>query len=69
MSVLTTRNLGTVDRSLRAILGAAGLLLAFVGPASPWGYLGIVLLATAAIGFCPLYAVFGISTRARQAAS
>jgi len=36
--------------------------LAFVGPKTPWAYVGIVPLATGVIGMCPLYALFGIST-------
>ena len=38
------------------------LSLAFVGPKTPWAYLGIVPLLTGAIGFCPLYAILGINT-------
>ena len=38
------------------------LSLAFVGPATPWGYLGIVPLLTGIIGWCPPYALFGVST-------
>ena len=55
-------NMGSVDRALRAIVGLIVLSLAFVGPQSPWGYLGLIPLATAALGFCPLYSIFGIST-------
>lgn len=57
------KNVGSVDRALRAIFGLGVLSLAFFGPQSPWGYLGLIPLATAAIGFCPLYAIFGTSTR------
>ncbi len=56
------RNEGTVDRALRIILGLILLSLVFVGPATPWGLIGIVPLATGLAGFCPLYALFGIRT-------
>jgi hypothetical protein len=55
-------NEGTADRALRVVLGVAILSLAFVGPRTPWGYLGFVPLLTGVFGFCPLYTVFGYST-------
>lgn len=57
-----TRNEGTIDRALRIIVGIVLLALVFVGPQTPWGWIGIVPLATGLIGWCPLYRVFGIST-------
>jgi hypothetical protein len=55
-------NAGSVDRTFRIVLGLALLTLAVVGPQTPWGYLGLVPLATGLFGFCPFYAVMGIST-------
>lgn len=55
-------NESTIDRALRVILGIGILSLAFVGPHTMWGYLGLVPLITGAMGSCPLYAVFGFST-------
>ena len=55
-------NVGTADRGLRAIIGLAVLLLYILPPHSLWGLLGIIPLATAAFGTCPLYSVLGIST-------
>jgi len=55
-------NEGALDRILRVVVGAGLLSLVFIGPQTPWGYLGIVPLATGLIGFCPLYAVLGINT-------
>ena len=63
-SRLLPQNIGTADRVLRVVLGLVLLSLAFVGPQSAWGYLGLIPLATALIGSCPLYAAFGLSTRA-----
>ena len=66
MSAWNHLNVGATDRALRAALGALALALVFTGPRSPWGYVGFALLITAAVGFCPLYAVLGLSTRARR---
>ena len=55
-------NEGPSDRIGRIVVGIGILSLAFVGPKTPWAYVGIVPLATGVIGMCPLYALFGIST-------
>jgi hypothetical protein len=60
-------NEGTVDRIIRAVVGVAALLGAFVMGAGSVAFVllvvvGAVLLVTAAVGFCPLYRVFGINT-------
>lgn len=49
-----------IDRAVRVVLGL--LALVFVGPQTPWGYLGIVPLVTALAGFCPAYSLLGIRT-------
>jgi hypothetical protein len=56
------KNVGSVERAIRTITGIAILSLAFVGPQSPWAYLGIIPLATGLMGWCPAYALLGIST-------
>jgi Protein of unknown function (DUF2892) len=55
-------NEGALDRIIRVIAGLAIISLVFVGPQSPWGWLGLVPLATGLVGFCPAYAVFGVNT-------
>ncbi len=55
-------NEGSLDRAIRALVGIALITLVFVGPKTPWGWLGIIPLATAALGWCPLYAILGINT-------
>jgi membrane protein YdbS with pleckstrin-like domain len=72
METLMT-NVGNVDRVLRFLIGVV-LLLAVFAPQlgglfdgwGPWKYVvaavGAVLLATAAIGICPAYSVFGLRT-------
>jgi len=56
------KNVGSIERAVRVLLGLAVISMAFVGPMSPWAYLGIIPLATGLIGWCPPYALFGIST-------
>ena len=55
-------NEGTADRVIRVIAGLGLLSLAFMGPQTPWGYIGVVPLATGLLGNCPLYSILGIST-------
>ncbi|AWJ84373.1 hypothetical protein TSH58p_13040 [Azospirillum sp. TSH58] len=53
-------NVGTIDRALRAIVGLVLIALVFVGPQTPWGWIGLVPLLTAVAGFCPAYTLFGV---------
>ncbi len=62
MANLLPTNEHPVERVLRVLLGLGVLALAFVGPKTPWGYLGLVPLATGLLGTCPLYTLFGWST-------
>jgi hypothetical protein len=59
---MISRNQSSVDRAARLIIGIVLLSLVFVGPQTPWGLLGLVPLLTAAVGWCPLYSVLGVST-------
>jgi hypothetical protein len=56
------RNESNIDRALRAVAGAALIGATLAGAIGPWGWIGLVPLATAALGWCPLYTVLGIST-------
>ncbi len=64
-------NVGSVDRLVRAIAGAILLVAPFAAPAlfesiGAWRFAvaaaGAVLLATAALRFCPAYVPLGINT-------
>lgn len=59
---LLPRNESGLDRGIRVVLGVVLLALVFVGPKTPWGFIGVVPLLTGALGSCPLYTVFGISS-------
>ncbi len=55
-------NEGKLDRLLRVVAGSLILSMAFIGPQTPWAYLGLVPLLTGLVGFCPLYAILKINT-------
>lgn len=65
------RNVGAVDRSIRAIIGVIALVAAFTALGVMSGSLpgiiaavaGVVMLGTALVGMCPLYVPFKLSTR------
>jgi len=56
------KNVGTVDRILRVVVGLGLLSLTVIGPQTPWGWVGLVPLVTALVGFCPAYKILGIKT-------
>ena len=60
-------NLGTVDRSIRIVVGLVFIALAFMPglgtiEMSASALVGIILVLTAAIRFCPLYRLVGLRT-------
>ena len=56
------KNIGTIDRTLRVIVGLALIALSVTGTTGPWGWIGIVPLATGLLGWCPAYTLLGIKT-------
>jgi len=56
------RNVGGIDRVLRVIIGLALISLVFVGPQTPWGWIGVLPLLTGLVGWCGLYTVLGLNT-------
>jgi hypothetical protein len=57
-----TKNVGGIDRILRIVLGVALIGATLAGYLPAWGWIGVVLLLTAAIGWCPAYLPFGFRT-------
>ncbi|CAA7613421.1 conserved hypothetical protein [Magnetospirillum sp. LM-5] len=57
------KNVGGIDRILRIVAGigliAVSALTDYIGP---WGFIGVVPLATGLIGWCPAYLPLGIKT-------
>ena len=57
-----TTNVGTIDRALRILVGLTLISLVFVGPQTPWGWIGLLPLITGLVGWCPPYSLLGINT-------
>lgn len=61
------RNMKSVDRILRLMLGASLGLLAYFWLASPWSLLAyalaVIMTATAVLGTCPIYKLLGLEPR------
>lgn len=56
------QNIGKYERIVRIVVGLGILSLAFVGPQTAWGYIGVLPILTGLTGWCPPYALLGIST-------
>jgi Inner membrane protein YgaP-like, transmembrane domain len=57
-------NVGGVERVVRIVAGIGLVLFALLSthPLHNWGWIGVLLLATGLIGWCPPYALLGINT-------
>jgi hypothetical protein len=55
-------NVGGIDRVLRILVGLGLVAWAALLGGPVWAWIGIVPLATGAIGFCPLYPILGMNT-------
>ena len=56
------RNLGTLDRVIRIVIGVALIAAAATGQIGWWGWLGAIPLLTGLFNFCPAYTLLGIKT-------
>lgn len=63
---MSISNLSHVDRAVRLALGIALLAMIVFPPITVWGWLGLIPLATAIIGTCPLYTLLGVETSSPQ---
>jgi Protein of unknown function (DUF2892) len=59
---MTANNVGNFDRLVRICIGVVLITMVFVGPKTPWGWIGLVPLFTGLVRWCPAYLPFGIST-------
>jgi hypothetical protein len=64
---MVKKNIGSVDRLIRVVLGAA-LIIVGVVLRSWWGAIGLIPLVTGLSGFCPLYALLRTSTNRHSGA-
>ena len=69
MDKILPKNEHAMERVVRVVIGIVGLALVFTGPKTPWGFVGLIPLLTGLVGSCPLYTVFGISTRGTKSGS
>ncbi len=58
-----------IERVVRVIIGLAIISLVFIGPKTPWGWLGVIPVLTGSTGLCPLYTILGVSTCSKKSAS
>ncbi len=56
------RNVGTIDRIIRIVLGIALIAGTLTGYIGWWGWIGVVPLATGLMSSCLLYSLLGINT-------
>ncbi len=58
-------NVGGIDRIVRIVVGLALIAWALMG-GPIWAWIGVVPLATGAVGFCAFYPLIGVSTCAKK---
>lgn len=56
------RNIGTIDRVLRILVGVVLIALAVTGTIGWWGWIGVVPLITGLVRTCPAYSVLGMNS-------
>ncbi|MFO1198158.1 MAG: DUF2892 domain-containing protein [Burkholderiaceae bacterium] len=55
-------NVGGIDRGLRIVAGLVLIALTLMNVIGPWGWIGIVALATGLFRYCPAYSLVGMNT-------
>ncbi|WP_018464923.1 YgaP family membrane protein [Calidithermus timidus] len=64
-------NVGITDRRVRYLLALVFFLIAFFGATGVWqwvfGLLGVIMVVTASLSFCPIWAALKINTRRKSA--
>ncbi len=56
------KNVGSTERVVRIVAGLGLISLVFIGPQTPWGWVGLLPIATGLMGWCPPYSLLGINT-------
>jgi hypothetical protein len=54
------KNVGQTDRAIRVFIGALLILLSLLNVIGPWGWIGLIPIATGLLRFCPAYTVLGL---------
>lgn len=55
-------NVGSLDRTLRIVVGLVLISQVYFGLHVKWGWIGVIPIATGFLRTCPLYSIFGMST-------
>ena len=58
----STSTAGMMAFTSGVLLGIVLIALVFVGPQTPWGWIGLVPLLTGLFRTCPLYSMVGANT-------
>ena len=57
-----TKNIGSIDKTIRVVIGLTLIALAIMGVGAPWTWIGVLPLITGLMGTCPAYTLFGCNT-------
>ncbi len=57
------KNVGSIDKNIRLILGIILIVLSFFSSLWWLGLVGVILIGTALMNFCPIWALLKISTK------
>jgi len=60
--VVMKMNVGMVDKGVRIAAGAILIALTLTETIGIWGWIGVVPIVTALMGWCPLYQIIGINS-------
>lgn len=55
-------NVGPIDCLIRFMIGLILISMIFLGPKTPWGWIGLIPLASSFLGYCPLYTALGFDS-------
>jgi hypothetical protein len=56
------KNIGATDRALRIFIGSLLILLSLLNIIGPWGWLGLIPIATGVFRFCPAYSILKLNS-------
>jgi hypothetical protein len=56
------KNVGGIEKVVRIVLGLVLISLVFIGPQTPWGWVGVIFLVTGLVSWCPVTSALGINT-------
>ncbi len=57
-----TKNVGSIDKIARVIIGLLLIVLTLMGSIGWWGWIGVVFLVTGLMSSCPAYSLLGVNT-------